>query len=77
LGRKELREERTHEVRNNDLISVIEREKNVDRRFGPREFVDSGIEEKGSKKLAKVSEAQSRKGSWPMVVVYGHIKGEA
>lgn len=55
---------------------MVDREKNVDRRFGPGEFVDSRIE-KREQAARKSSEARSREGSWPTIVVRGHIKGGA
>jgi hypothetical protein len=48
----------------------------VDRRFGLGEFVDSEIGKRGASS-SRSSEAWSREGSWPMVVVHGHIKGKS
>jgi hypothetical protein len=55
------------------LITVVDHEENVDCRSGPREFVDSEIREK-EKEAHESSEAWDREGSWPMVIVHGHIK---
>jgi hypothetical protein len=53
--RIESREERTHELQTDKLITVVGRKENMDRRSGIEEFVDLEIEKKGSKFLAKFS----------------------
>jgi hypothetical protein len=46
----------------------------VDCGSGPREFTDSGIGKKGASS-SKIFKVQSCEGSWPMVIVCGHMKG--
>jgi hypothetical protein len=65
LGRIEVREERTREVRNHNLISIVGREENVDRRFGLEGFTDSKIGKKGSKQLTKSLKHGVEKGVGP------------
>jgi hypothetical protein len=55
----------TRAVQNHDLITVISCERNVDRRLGPGEFVDSRIRKKGSKKLMKSLKYKGMKGASP------------
>lgn len=55
------------------MITVVDREENVDHRSGPGEFVDSKIVEK-EKVAREISKVRDREGRWPTVIVYGHIK---
>jgi hypothetical protein len=58
------------------VITTVDRERNMDCRFGPEEFVDLeiGKEEQVARKSPK---ARGCEGSWPMVTVHGHIKEES
>jgi hypothetical protein len=50
-----------HEVQTRNSISVVDRNKNMDHRFGLGEIVDSGIREKGASSSRKFRSTESRR----------------
>jgi hypothetical protein len=70
--KEESRGEKTCEVRTRDSITVLDRKRDVDHRFGPRVFVDLEIGER-RKQFAKFLKHSVVKESGPTVIVHGHI----